>query len=63
VIVAARKLLLKAIQDVKEGREPQHRITDPKLNRFPNLLVWYGVVPASTNWREHCEHLEAEEGR
>ena len=29
-IVAARKLLLKGIQDVKEGRDPLHVVRDPK---------------------------------
>jgi hypothetical protein len=60
VIVAARKLLLKAITDVREGRDPQHVIRDAKLNRFPNMIVWYGVVPSATDWREHCKRLEAE---
>ena len=29
-IVAARKLLLTAMEDVKEGKEPRHIIRDPK---------------------------------
>ncbi|MGB7948008.1 MAG: Rieske 2Fe-2S domain-containing protein, partial [Candidatus Binatia bacterium] len=38
-IIASRKLLLKAIKEVQEGRPPQHVIRDPKLNRFSHLLV------------------------
>ncbi|HEY3303743.1 MAG TPA: Rieske 2Fe-2S domain-containing protein [Candidatus Binatia bacterium] len=60
VIVAERKLLLKAIRDVQEGRDPQHVTRDAKLNRFPHMIVWYGVVPSATEWREHCKRLEAE---
>ncbi len=60
VIVAARKLLIKAIRDVQEGREPPHVIRDPELNRFPNMIVWVGVVPSSTNWKEYCKQLETE---
>ncbi len=33
-IVAARKLILNAIKDVQQGREPQHVVRDPKANRF-----------------------------
>jgi phenylpropionate dioxygenase-like ring-hydroxylating dioxygenase large terminal subunit len=63
VIVAARKLLLKAINDVRERRDPQHVIRDAELNHFPNLIVWYGVVPHTTDWAEHCRRLEAEAAR
>lgn len=57
-IVAARKLLLNAIKDVKEGREPQHVIRDPGLNRFPHLVVVSEVVPASTDWKQYAKKLE-----
>jgi phthalate 4,5-dioxygenase len=63
VIVAARKLLLKAITDVREGRDPQHVIRDNELNHFADMIVWYGVVSNTTDWREHCKHLEAEAAR
>ena len=63
VIVAARKLLLKAIKDVQEGRDPPHVIRDARLNRFFNMIVWYGVVPNATDWAEHYKHLEAEAAR
>jgi phthalate 4,5-dioxygenase oxygenase subunit len=56
-IVAARKLLLNAIKDVKEGRDPQHVIRDPKLNRFPHLVVVSEVVPTSTDWKEYSKQL------
>jgi hypothetical protein len=51
-IVAARKLLLGAIEDVRQGREPRHRIMSPAANRFPHLIVMSEVVPASTQWKE-----------
>jgi phthalate 4,5-dioxygenase len=63
VVVAARKLLLKAIKDVQEGRDPPHVIREARLNRFPNMLVWYGVVPNTMDWAEHCKSLEAEAAR
>ena len=38
-IVAARKLLLKAMQDVKEGRDPLHVVRDPRANKFSHIAV------------------------
>jgi hypothetical protein len=52
-IVAMRKLLLKAVQDVQEGREAPHVIREPELNRFPHLVVLSEVASSSTEWRAH----------
>jgi phenylpropionate dioxygenase-like ring-hydroxylating dioxygenase large terminal subunit len=38
-IVAARKLLLKGIQDVKEGRDPLHIVRDAEANKFSHIAV------------------------
>jgi len=57
-IVAARKLLLNAIQAVNEGREPPHVIRDSKLNHFPHLVVVSELIHASTDWKEHTKKLE-----
>ena len=62
VIVATRKLLLKAIQDVQEGREAPHVVRDPKCNRFPHLVVLSEVISSSTDWRVHIKEAEAESG-
>jgi hypothetical protein len=58
-IIAARKLLLNAINDVKQGRDPQHVIRDPKLNRFSHLVVLSELVPASTDWKEFVRDYAA----
>jgi phthalate 4,5-dioxygenase oxygenase subunit len=50
-IVAARKLLLKGIQDVKEGRDPLHVIRDPKANHFSHLAVISEVAPKAADIR------------
>jgi phthalate 4,5-dioxygenase oxygenase subunit len=57
-IVAARKLLLSAIRDVKEGGEPLHVVRDPALNRFGNIVVHSELVPASTDWKQYAKTLE-----
>jgi phenylpropionate dioxygenase-like ring-hydroxylating dioxygenase large terminal subunit len=61
-IVAARKLLLGAIRDVEEGREPLHVLREPKLNRFPHLVVISQAIPSSVNWREYAKKVGAEIG-
>lgn len=53
-IVAARKLLLKGIKDVQEGRDAPHVVRDPKLNLFPQLAVLSEVVPSSTDWKAYA---------
>jgi phthalate 4,5-dioxygenase len=52
-IIAARKLLLNAINDVKRGRDPLHVVRDPASNRFSHLQVFSEVVDASVDWKQH----------
>jgi phthalate 4,5-dioxygenase len=59
-IVAARKLLEKAIRDVQEGREPPHLIREPNRNRVPHLLVISDMIPNGGDWKEYTRKLEAE---
>ena len=60
-IVAARKLLLSAMQEVKEGKEPRHIIRDPKANRFSHLVVLSELLPASTDWKQYVKQLESQQ--
>jgi hypothetical protein len=50
-IVAARKLLLKAIQDVKEGRDPLHVVRDARQNHFSHIAVISEVAPKAADIR------------
>ena len=59
-IIAARKLLEKAIKDVQEGREPPHMMRDPALNRFPHLQVISDLVPGNVDVKQHTKSVEAE---
>lgn len=58
VILAARKLLLQAMNEVREGREAPHVVRDPERNRFPQLVVISGAVPATTDWRDYARQAE-----
>jgi len=53
-IIAARKLLLNAIDDVKHGRDPQHVVRDPASNRFSHLQVFSEIVDASVDWKQYA---------
>jgi phenylpropionate dioxygenase-like ring-hydroxylating dioxygenase large terminal subunit len=50
-IVAARKLLLKGIEDVKAGRDPQHVVRDPSANKFSHIAVISEVAPKAADIR------------
>ena len=59
-IVAARKLLLNAIQAVRDGREPPHLLRQPRDAHAPKILVLSEVIPAEANPREYVKRLEAQ---
>jgi phthalate 4,5-dioxygenase oxygenase subunit len=50
-IIAARKLLLKGIQDVKDGRDPLHVVRDPDANSFAHIAVISEVAPKAADIR------------
>jgi len=52
-IVAARKLLLKGIEDVRQGKDPLHVIRAPSSNDFSHLFVRHEVVPSSLDWKTY----------
>jgi hypothetical protein len=52
-VVLARKVLLTAIKDLQEGREPANVVRDPSRNYFL-LDACADVVPNSKPWKEHA---------
>jgi hypothetical protein len=59
-VMAYRKLLLRAIQEMEEGRDPPHILRDSKTNRFPHLVVLSEVIPGSVDWKDHARERESE---
>lgn len=55
-IVTARKLLLKGMEDVREGKDPLHVVRSPSDNNFPHLFVRHEVVPSSLDWKSYWKH-------
>jgi len=57
-IVLARKVRIKAIRDLQEGREPRNVIRDPKLNQF-RIVSAREVVSNTKPWKEYVKEQEA----
>jgi hypothetical protein len=56
-VLASRKILVTAIRDLQEGREPANVTRDPAKNRFP-IVSLNQVLPDSKHWRERAKELE-----
>lgn len=54
-VVAARKLLLKAIREVQQGRDPPHVIRDAAANCFPGFFAYSDVIDSRVDWKEHLK--------
>jgi phthalate 4,5-dioxygenase oxygenase subunit len=61
-IIALRKMLLRAVSDVAEGKEPPHIIRDPQHNDFSKLRSIKGVLPAGTDWRQIMKGMGPNDG-
>jgi len=51
-------MLLRAIADVQEGRDPPHVIRRPEDNHFEGMGVKEEQVPSATTWKMYREHAE-----
>ena len=58
-ITVSRKLLVKAIEDVQQGRDPAGVVRAPSGQCFP-VVPYCGPVPAGKPWRVFNRELEAE---
>ena len=50
-IVAARKLMLKSIQDVRAGQDALHVVRDPAANDFSHIAVISEVTPRTADFK------------
>jgi hypothetical protein len=57
-IVAARKLLLKAIKDIQEGHEPPFTMRDPQKKWSSYVLASNDLVPNGIDWRDYFKRIE-----
>lgn len=59
-IVAARKLMEKAIRDIQDGREPSHVMRKPEQNNLSHLLVISDLVSGVSDWKGYTRAMEQE---
>lgn len=59
-IIAARKLLLQAMKNARDGRDPQHVIRDAKSNRLLHLQALSEVIPAGMDSKQFVRDRIAE---
>lgn len=57
-IVVARKVRVKAIRDLQEGREPSNVVRDPQRNKFTIISI-SEVIPSSKHWKDYAKECEA----
>jgi hypothetical protein len=50
-------MLVKAIRDLQEGREPANVARDAAKNQFP-IVSLNEMLPDSKHWRERAKELE-----
>jgi len=55
-IIAARRMVLKAIGEVAAGREPPHVIRNAEANHFPHLMIVSEVISEGTDWQSHWKN-------
>lgn len=53
--VSIRKLFMRSIKEVQEGRDA------PRWQRddFPDIFAYEGLTPSTTNWKDYCKQLVA----
>ena len=55
-------MLLRAVSDVRDGKDPPHVIRDASDNDFSKLRSVKGVLAAGTEWRKVLEGLGPNDG-
>jgi phthalate 4,5-dioxygenase oxygenase subunit len=61
-VIALRKMLLRAVNDLAEGRDPPHLIREAPHADFSRLRSIKGILPAGTDWRQVLEGLGPNDG-
>jgi hypothetical protein len=59
--VAYRKILVAAIKNVQEGRDPPGVARDAASNHFRDTVTTSGTIPAELGWKGHCRQLVEQE--
>ncbi len=60
-IIHLRKVMLEAIRDVEDGRDPRGVVRDVEMNDWPDLVARDDILPADLEWRDYWKHRVARE--
>jgi phenylpropionate dioxygenase-like ring-hydroxylating dioxygenase large terminal subunit len=52
-LIHMRRIMLEAIKDVEEGRDPRGVVRDVELNEWPDLIARDDILPSSIPWKDH----------
>ena len=58
-LITCRRLVLKAIREVKAGKEPPHVVRDHRANRFDHIMVLSDLT-ASAEWKDYLNRKVSE---
>ena len=61
-LVFSRKLLLKGLKDVAEGRDPLGILRDVEFNSFPRPFAYTLFEPKDVDWKEWIKEVERKVG-
>jgi phthalate 4,5-dioxygenase oxygenase subunit len=61
-IVALRKMLLRAVHQVRQGNDPPHIVRDPRTNDFTKLRSHKALLPTGTAWQQVIAGLGPSDG-
>jgi phthalate 4,5-dioxygenase oxygenase subunit len=59
-VIHLRNILLEAIRDVEEGRDPRGVVRDEELNAWPDLIARDDVLPADADWKDYWKRPSRE---
>jgi phenylpropionate dioxygenase-like ring-hydroxylating dioxygenase large terminal subunit len=59
-IIAQRRQIFEAIEEIEQGNDPVHVIRDPKDNDYSDLVVLTDIVDADTDIKAHARGLAEE---
>jgi hypothetical protein len=57
-VAYSRAIMLRAIWDVQEGRDPPHVVRRPEDNQFEGLGVTEERIPATMSWPEYRQQRD-----
>ncbi len=52
-VIHMRKIMLEAIRDVEQGKEPRGVVRDVELNEWSDMIARDDILPSTVDWKDH----------